>query len=493
MSSARILVVEDEVIISMEIQERVKDLGYEVVGTADTMDKAIEQAKTKMPDLCLMDIMLKGTGTGIDAAKIIYGEMNIPIIFMTAYSDNDTLQKAKTVSPFGYILKPIDKNSMRIATEIALYKHSMELKLIASDRKFSELFKHTNLGVFISDANGKISDANPALYKLLKVEEDSLNEKYIYNYFENSETEYNNLIESAQINNDVAEVVFNIATNGELRYINVSVNLVKDKNGNVLLMEGFLEDITDSIMHEKFLLKAKDDAEKAGRMKDEFLASMSHEIRTPVNTILSYVSLLKEELRSNMNSGLEQIFKLIHIGGNRLIRTIDMILNMADLNAGSFELIRREVDVISDVIDPLFLEFSDQVKDKGLELNLINKAKNIKINSDVYSLTQIFTNLIDNSIKYTPVGKIDVILENPSDNLLSIKLVDTGNGINEKFIPNLFLAFSQEESGYRRGYEGSGLGLALVKRYCDLLNAEIDVKSKKNEGTTFNIIFKLSS
>jgi PAS domain S-box-containing protein len=492
MSAARILVVEDEVIISMEIQERVKDLGYEVVGTADTMDKAIEQAKTKMPDLCLMDIMLKGTGTGIDAAKIIYGDMNIPIIFMTAYSDEDTLQKAKTVSPFGYILKPIDKNSMRIAIEIALYKHCMDVKLITSDRKFSELFKHTNLGVFISDADGKISDANPALYNLLKVDDDSLNEMYIYNCFENSESEFNDLLESAQINNDVAKTVFNIITDGELTYINVSVHLVKDKNGNVLMVEGFLEDITDSVMHEKFLLKAKDDAEKAGRMKDEFLASMSHEIRTPVNTILSYVSLLTEEFRTSMNSELDQIFKSINAGGIRLIRTIDMILNMADLNAGSFELITRDVNIVSDVISPLFLEFKPQVKNKNLELNIINNSNNSHIKSDVYSVTQIFANLIDNSIKYTSAGKIDIIIENPTSDSLSVKVSDTGKGISEEFLPNLFSAFSQEETGYRRRFDGSGLGLALVKRYCDIVSAEIDVQSKKNEGTTFNIIFKLA-
>jgi len=127
----------------------------------------------------------------------------------------------------------------------------------------------------------------------------------------------------------------------------------------------------------------------------------------------------------------------------------------------------------------------------GLELNIINNATNFVINSDMYSVTQIFSNLIDNSIKYTPKGKIDLILENPSDNLLCAKVVDSGRGISEEFLPHLFSAFSQEETGYRRKFEGTGLGMSLVKRYCDLISADIDVKSVKNEGTTFTVIFKL--
>jgi PAS domain S-box-containing protein len=490
----KILVVEDEVIISMEIQERVKALGYEVVGTADTMDKAIEQARTKKPDLCLMDIMLKGTGTGIDAAKVIYDELNIPIIFMTAYSDDATLEKAKVVSPYGYILKPLDKNAMRIAIEIALYKHSMELKLIVSERKFSELFKQTNLAVFISDSKGKIKDANPALYKMLKVDDiDSINGNAIYSYFENKEVGFNDLINAAKNKNEVAKSVVNITTSsGELRYANAIINLVSDKTGNIILVEGFLDDITERVAHEKFLVKAKEDAEKMESMKDDFLAGMSHEIRTPVNTILSYISLLSEEFDANMNAELELILSSINNGGKRLIRTIDMILNTADLNAGSFEPLKSELDILSNVMNPLFNEFKEQARKKNLEFNIINNATNVIISSDLYSVSQIFSNLIDNSLKYTNTGKIDIILENPSDNLLSVKVVDTGKGIAEDFLPTLFSAFTQEESGYKRRFDGTGLGMSLVKRYCELIGAEIKVKSKKNEGTTFDVIFKLN-
>lgn len=494
MSAARILVVEDEVIISMEIQARIKALGYDVVGTADTMEKAIDQAKIKLPDLCLMDIMLKGNGTGIDAAKVIYGEMNIPIIFMTAYSDDDTLQKAKTVSPFGYILKPIDKNAMRIAIEIALYKHSMDLKLIASEKKFSQLFQHTNLGVFISSEDGKINDANPAFYKLLKIDKiDSLNGEYVYNCIDNYETEFNDLIASAKNNNDVAKSIFKITkANGDIKFIDVSLNLVRHEVENTILVEGFVDDITERVKHEDFLLKAKDDAEKMARMKDEFLAGMSHEIRTPVNTILSYISLLTEECRSKINKEIEQIINSINSGGIRLIRTIDMILNMADLNAGSFKPIQDDLDILRDVLDPLIKEFNEPAKNKNLELKLINKAENIIIISDIYSVTQIFANLIDNAIKYTTEGEVNVIIENPTADLLSVKVVDTGRGISSEYLPNLFSAFSQEETGYRRRFEGSGLGMSLVKRYCDIVNAEIEVKSEKNEGTVFTIIFNLS-
>ena len=103
---ANIQVVEDEAIVSKDIQQSLKKLGYNVVGSAATGEKAIEIARELKPDLVLMDIMLKGEMSGIDAADIIKEELNIPIIFLTAYADENTLAKAKVTEPFGYIIKP---------------------------------------------------------------------------------------------------------------------------------------------------------------------------------------------------------------------------------------------------------------------------------------------------------------------------------------------------------------------------------------------------
>jgi CheY-like chemotaxis protein len=123
---SRILVVEDEAIVSADIQDRLQALGYEVVGSADTGADAIKQAAELKPDLILMDIMLKGDMMGTEAASRIRSQLHLPIIYLTANSNDETFLKARDTEPFGFILKPFEEATMRVNIEIALYKHRME-------------------------------------------------------------------------------------------------------------------------------------------------------------------------------------------------------------------------------------------------------------------------------------------------------------------------------------------------------------------------------
>ncbi len=130
MSKINILVVEDESIVSKDIQHSLKKIGYNVVGAASTGEKAIELALSEKPDLILMDIMLKGSMNGIEAADIIKKEMSIPVIFLTAYADESTLAKAKITEPYGYILKPFKEIDIQTSVEMAIYKHKKEQEII---------------------------------------------------------------------------------------------------------------------------------------------------------------------------------------------------------------------------------------------------------------------------------------------------------------------------------------------------------------------------
>jgi CheY-like chemotaxis protein len=125
-NSAKILVVEDENIVALELKKRLKKLGYQVSSVASTGKEAINKAEGFMPDLVIMDIRLKGDMDGIQAAQTIRERFNIPIIYLTAHSDNETLKRAKQTEPYGYILKPFEEDDLRTAIEIALYKHQME-------------------------------------------------------------------------------------------------------------------------------------------------------------------------------------------------------------------------------------------------------------------------------------------------------------------------------------------------------------------------------
>lgn len=129
MASTNILVVEDESIVSKDIQQSLKKLGYNIIGAAATGEMALELVEKNQPDLVLMDIMLKGEMSGVDTAKIIKDEYNIPVIYLTAYADENTLEKAKITEPYGYIIKPFKEVDIHTSIEMALYKHEKSLEV----------------------------------------------------------------------------------------------------------------------------------------------------------------------------------------------------------------------------------------------------------------------------------------------------------------------------------------------------------------------------
>jgi PAS domain S-box-containing protein len=144
----RILVVEDETIVSMDLQNSLKYLGYEVVGAAVSGPEAISKADKTRPDLVLMDIILKGEMDGIQAAESIYSRLGIPVIFLTASTDDKTLQRAKVTEPFGYMIKPFEERELHSHIEIALYKHRMERQLRESEERYSLATQGANDGLW---------------------------------------------------------------------------------------------------------------------------------------------------------------------------------------------------------------------------------------------------------------------------------------------------------------------------------------------------------
>jgi len=148
MDKVRILVVENERIVSMDMQRRLKNLSYDVVGAAVSGEEAIQKAEMYRPDLVLMDIMLDGKLDGIQAAEVIRGRLNIPVIYVTAYGDGPTLERAKITEPFGYILKPFEERELHGHIEIALYKHRIEKKLKDSEERYVLATRGANDGLW---------------------------------------------------------------------------------------------------------------------------------------------------------------------------------------------------------------------------------------------------------------------------------------------------------------------------------------------------------
>lgn len=265
-----------------------------------------------------------------------------------------------------------------------------------------------------------------------------------------------------------------------------SAILVDDKFEGVY---GIYQDISERMKYEEELLKSKEIAENADKLKSVFLAQMSHEIRTPINAMVSLASLLRDDLSEEVEEDHKLSLELINKAGNRIIRTVDLLLNLSELQAGTYQTIFKTFDIYTDVLSKLIVGYKKLALEKNIDLSVKVQTRETEINADSYTVNQIFAQLIDNAVKYTEKGTIKITLIRNDNNNLIVEVADTGIGIADDYLPNLFEPFSQEEMGYSRKYEGNGIGLTLVKKYCDLNRATIEVESEKNKGSVFRVIF----
>ncbi len=262
-----------------------------------------------------------------------------------------------------------------------------------------------------------------------------------------------------------------------------------DKNGEPLTMFGTIQDITEKKKATIELTKAKEKAENSERIKTEFLAQMSHEIRTPMNIILNFINFLKEEFETKLSHEVYASFNNIESASKRIIRTIDLILNMSEIQTKTVKISPRLFDIDKSILTVLYKEHKYYAESKKLSFVYNVETSNTQMVADDYCVTQIFANLIDNAFKYTSHGKIEITVKRNQNEKLFVEVKDTGIGIAKEFIPELFSAFLQEDQGHSRKYEGNGLGLALVKNYCEMNNANVEVESTKGVGSTFRVTF----
>ncbi len=242
---------------------------------------------------------------------------------------------------------------------------------------------------------------------------------------------------------------------------------------------GTVLDVTDQVEREAVLRRAKEKAEQMARLKDAFLANMSHEIRTPLTTIIGFAQVLDDEVDGEEKELLQGILE----GGDRLLKTLNSVLDFAQLEAGEVDLELKQTD-LSQVIRSVEREFRARAEQKGLAFDVQLPANPISCRADSTALTRALSNLLSNATKFTDDGSVTVAVQQAGEEVI-ITVSDTGIGISEDFLPRLFDEFEQESTGLDREHEGSGIGLTITKRIVELMEGSIEVESEKGKGTTF--------
>jgi len=238
---------------------------------------------------------------------------------------------------------------------------------------------------------------------------------------------------------------------------------------------------------EQDLKLALENAQESDRLKSAFLSNMSHEIRTPMNGILGFTDLLKEPQLSGEE--MDKYIQIIEKSGNRMLNTINDIIDISKVEAGQVELIKAEVS-INKVLEELYHFFKREAKAKGLELlyKPVLSDKDTCIVTDKHKLEGILSNLIKNAIKFTERGNISfgcLLKKEKSFEGIEFYIKDTGIGIPSDRIKAIFNRFEQADIEDARAFEGSGLGLAISKSYVEMLGGNISVTSEEDIGSTF--------
>lgn len=244
-------------------------------------------------------------------------------------------------------------------------------------------------------------------------------------------------------------------------------------------------DITRMRRNEIALIQAKEKAEEGERLKTAFLDNMSHEIRTPLNSLLGFMNLLNIELLDKLSKDQKFYFDMIQASGIRLERTMREILDISHFSSNTYEPKFNDFDLAS-LIHGIVQKNMPKITEKGLDTDIQVPDTPMMIHSDVYCLTEMITHLLENAIIYTAAGNIGIALIS-TDEWLEIHVDDTGVGMDEEQQRQIFVPFSQGSMGHSKQYQGLGLGLALVRSYCDAISARIDLVSEKGKGSHYTI------
>lgn len=272
-------------------------------------------------------------------------------------------------------------------------------------------------------------------------------------------------------------------------WFNTRYTPVLDEDGNFQYTLGLSLDITDRKHAERERERLIRELEDALLFKDQFLATMSHELRTPLNAVLGYTGIAA--MQYELPVQVEHMLARIRMNSQRLLSLINDILDISRINAKRIEIVQRPFDV-EDAAKSWYEDFRQTAAEKQLEFSLdYDETLPRLIIGDQERLAQIAHNLLNNAMKFTEKGRIELRVRREGENQWQISVTDTGIGIPDTWQHLIFEEFRQVDGSSRRKYGGAGLGLSIVQKLCQLMDGRVQVSSKLGEGSTFTVTLPL--
>jgi PAS domain S-box-containing protein len=534
-ASARIMIVEDEALIALDLERRLQRAGYEVVGVADQLDDAVALFRETRPELVLMDIFIRPPGDGIETARAIGRIGDVPVVFLTAYADDDTLRRAAETSPYGYLLKPFDERTLIATITVALERHSADTRL----RLLGSAVDTANVGISLVDVRGdrrQVTYCNDAALKMLGAERAELiGAPPRFPCDDDEDPELERVREAVAARADVDAVLRGRTRRGDERWTTVAVSPVADRAGQLTHLILFYTDITEERRTiEALAARERDYADLAvlesqlRQRADELAASLealrstqrelvqreklaslgvlvagvAHEVNTPLGVAVTAASVAREALgrldrllaekqvrRSELLAQLETVSSAVGLADTNLHRAAELVrhfktvaVDQSSSTVRGFELGGYLREVVAS-LGPLLRRSKVTVR--------VEQSEDVPVTSRPGSLSQVITNFVTNALTHAfdPDQPGELVLKaSQSDGQAVLEVRDDGKGMPPHVAERAFDPFFTTRSGTG----GSGLGLFIVHNLVvEGLGGSVTLESAPGRGTTFLLKFPL--
>ncbi|TAL68576.1 MAG: response regulator [Bacteroidetes bacterium] len=525
MAKGKILIVEDQPVVSQNIKLMLKYNGYDVGGVASTSEEAMKLIEMDRPDLIIMDISLPGKLDGIDATNIITERWNIPIIYLTAHSDETTLQRAKNTHNYGFIIKDIDlKSQIPIFIEFALYKHRLieeqqyaAKELSENEEKFRMIVNSARDGIIFIDCSGLISFWNNA--SLEKFGYNNVPEEKVFfwqivslpkiKYFQEKFSEIGSkgesdiagkMIEFLAVKKDGStfpvEIIFYPIKIKNIWYTcciirDITIRKEAEEEMSKLIEELRIsremveQNANELLLANEKLYESEENLRILNASKDRFFSILAHDLRGPFQGLLGFSHILHNDFKKMKQDEAQDIIDDLYHSAEQIYKLLDHLLLWSRIQRGVLEYkpekcnLRNIVDLNIDLQKPLA---------GRKNIKLISEVKEeLEIISDPNMINTVIRNLVSNAIKFTSIGgKIIISVTDTKDGYMLVSVKDNGIGILEEDMQKLFKIDSYFTSPGTSDEKGTGLGLVLCKDLIEKCRGKIFVESQVDKGSTFS-------
>jgi two-component system, cell cycle sensor histidine kinase and response regulator CckA len=495
MTNNRILVVEDEHIVALDIKMHLEKYGYEVPTTCPSGEEALEKIEQVDPILVLMDIKLQGELDGLQTAEVIRSRYHTPVILLTAYADEDTIQRAKITQPFAYIIKPFEERELRTAIVIALYRHEMEQKVSEREKLFSTTLNSIADGVVVTDSDSTINFANPVATDMLGRAGSSLAGASLDDLATIEERELQTR------DGERRTQTFLVVPHQPELPVEYTVTPLVDENSRTTGSVWVFRDVSRRLESEKALEESNAQLRQAQKMEavGRLSGGIAHDFNNLLTVIMGYSKLIGQQLSDLPPTAAEAIKN--DVDGIQKAAQKSVTLTRQLLAFSRHQIMEPKVLSLNSVIQDVE-KMVKRLLTERVRTYLSLHARPDTVFVDQGQIEQVIMNLVVNArdamagggtlqirTRNSSVESPRVVASGdlPPGDYVVLEIEDSGAGISQENLSRIFEPFfTTKERG-----SGTGLGLSTVYGIVRQTQGHIDVESVLDQGTTFRIFLPL--